>query len=452
MSSASPLDAVSSTAASTSSGFEAAESEASKPRLLIVKGTFEQFGGAERDLLRNLTAWSKHFDLHLVTLNLPEEAREMVSAAGVNWMTPVKQWKKPQGVWAEARAKASRQALSKWLNLLSFSEQGPGLKLLLQTVDAVHITSGVGSLEIVPITPDHLPLHLHLLEPPRGLYEEVLHRLPDGTPKRNLGMTKWLLSKQRNRDQRFVRELARTGIVSGNSRYIQKRIGAVYDIEAQLLLPSVDITAWGESHDKEWNALSKTYDITARDYVVTVGRVSFVKGTWETISMLRGSDIALAHVGGGIDAATQTHAAELGVRLVELPRLSDAELIAIVRNARAVVSHAHGEPFGLTPIEAQAAGTPALMVDDGGFRYTIEDGVSGRLLPRDDLPAWHKALDQAANEETRSEWAEAGRANITQMGLTPADQAKRLQTILGKLIATSERVSDDPAVAPTEEE
>jgi glycosyltransferase involved in cell wall biosynthesis len=449
MSSASPLDADSSATASRSAEIE---DKNSRPTLLVVKGTFEQFGGAEHDLLRNLTAWSKHFDLHLVTLNLPEEARTMVGAAGVRWMTPVRQWKKPQGMWSEARAKASRQALSKWMNLLAISEQGVGLKMLLQTVDAIHITSGVGSLEIIPLIPDKLPLHLHLLEPPRGLYEEVLHRLPDGTPKRNLGTTKWLLSKQRSRDQHFVRELARTGIVSGNSRYIQNRIEQVYDIEAELLLPSVDIAAWSESHNETWNALSKTHDIMAGDYVVTIGRVSFVKGTWETISMLQGSDLALAHVGGGIDEATKTHAAEMGVRLVELPRLADGELIALVQNARAVVSHAHGEPFGLTPIEAQAAGTPALMVDDGGFRYTVEDGVSGRLLPRDDSAAWHEALDQAANEENRSAWAAAGRANITEMGLTPKDQAERLQTILATLINQSNPSTGKVIDEATEEE
>ena len=86
--------------------------------------------------------------------------------------------------------------------------------------------------------------------------------------------------------------------------------------------------------------------------------------------------------------------------------------------ARAVISFAHGEPFGLTPVEAHAVGTPALMVKDGGFGTTITDGVSGRLLPRNDRAAWHAALEQAADMDTRAAWSEAGRARIAELAST----------------------------------
>ena len=99
----------------------------------------------------------------------------------------------------------------------------------------------------------------------------------------------------------------------------------------------------------------------------------------------------------------------------------------------AVISLARGEPFGLTPIEAQAAGTPALMVDEGGYRHTVEDGVSGRLLPRGDWDAWHAALEQAKDTEMRKSWAEAGRENIAKLGLRPEEQAATLASIIGKL-------------------
>jgi len=288
-----------------------------------------------------------------------------------------------------------------------------------------------------------MPLHLHLLEPPRGLYEDVLHRLPDGTPKRHLGLTEWLLSKQRSRDQRFVSDVARTGVISGNSRYIQQRMSDVYDIEVGLLPPSVDLDAWADQKSDEWAELAEAHDLQRHGFVVTVGRVSFVKGTWETISMLSESALPLALVGGGIDDATRAHAAENGVRLVEMPRLTDAELVALVQNARAVVSHAHGEPFGLTPIEAQAAGTPALMVDDGGFRHTVEDGVSGRLLPRKERGVWHAALEEAADLETRELWAAAGRASIADAGYTPVDQADRLAAIITPLLPDSGSIDEE---------
>ena len=88
---------------------------------------------------------------------------------------------------------------------------------------------------------------------------------------------------------------------------------------------------------------------------------------------------------------------------------------------------------GLTPIEAQAAGTPALMVNEGGYCHTVEDGTSGRLLPRDDWTAWHQALDEAANPENRKAWAMAGQENIATMGLQPQEQASTLAAIIDKL-------------------
>ena len=166
-----------------------------------------------------------------------------------------------------------------------------------------------------------------------------------------------------------------------------------------------------------------------------------MKGTWETLEMLSGTGIALYLIGGckpGDMALLRKRAAELGVELDIQPRLSQEELVALVKGARAVVSLAHAEPFGLTPIEAQAAGTPALMVDEGGFQHTVEDGVSGRLLPRGDWAAWHEALEQAADLDTRTVWAEAGRENISRMGLTPEDQAETLAGIFAGLWSDEE--------------
>jgi len=94
------------------------------------------------------------------------------------------------------------------------------------------------------------------------------------------------------------------------------------------------------------------------------------------------------------------------------------------------VSMAHGEPFGLTPVEAFSVGTPALMVNEGGFLDSVIDGVNGRLLPRSDYDAWHSALEQAADSGTRALWTEAGRTRIAEMDLSPDTHCHRLESIL----------------------
>ena len=328
----------------------------SKPRLLVVKGTFEQFGGAERDLLNNLEAWQEQFEITCASLHIPVEARERLESLGILFLTPAIPWGKPVGRWAEFRAKASRQASNRWWNMLEISEQGLRLRDVLATSDAIHLTSGVGSLEFSQLIPKDLPVHYHCLEPHRGLHEDVLHRNLDGSPKQNLALTKFLLGKQRRRDTSMTHDLAdrKKSAISGNSPWIQERIQSVYGEKAGLLWPSVNLDVWAGDCPP------------AEDCVVAIGVASYVKGTMDTIDMLEGTGLTYHHVGGGSaeDIATiEAHAVGKGVSLVVESRLSQADLVNLVKRSRAVVSLARGEPFGLTPIEAQAAGTPALMVD-----------------------------------------------------------------------------------------
>tara|TARA_A100001037_G_scaffold304410_1_gene341125 strand:+ start:62 stop:1249 length:1188 start_codon:yes stop_codon:yes gene_type:complete len=390
----------------------------------VIKGTFEQFGGAERDLLNNLPAWTKHFEVTLASLNLPQEARERLDAVDIPYLTPVRPFQVPRGAWAEMRALASRRAATAWTQMLDLTEQVTGLREVIANIDYIHLTSGVGSLEITGLIPKEIEIHYHCLEPHRGLYEDVLHREIDGTPKRSLSLTHFLLGKQRRRDRRYVEGLSKRGaVISGNSPWIQERIRDVYGIDAGLLLPTVDLSKWGSNSDE-----------IVENRVVTIGRASHVKGTWETINMLSGTNLALSLVGGGNSddlRRIEKHAEKHGVELTIEPRLSDAELASLVRCSLAMVSLAYDEPFGLTPIEAQAAGTPALMVDEGGFRYTIEDGISGRLLPRGDWQVWHSALEKSRDLATRESWSKAGQANVMAMGLRPENQADSLANLFG---------------------
>jgi len=396
-----------------------------RPRLLVAKGSFESMGGAERDLLRNLPAIAESFDVSVATLASASELGSACEGLGLELMYPEERWSPPQGVLSSVLDSGMDSASKAWLSI-------GGLIDSLNGFDCVHLTSGDGSLALLEHIPEMVPVHLHLLEPHRGLHEDVLHRGLDGTPKRSLGLTRAILSRSRRRDISAIRGLSlrSNSSISGNSSYTAGRISEVYGVRSGVLLPSVVSDEFPENAgEREPESVGELEG----EYVVSVGRASWVKGAWETISMLSGSGVALAHVGGGDEGdlrKLEGHAKSMGVGLWCAPRLSSPELASLYRGALAVVSMAHGEPFGLTPIEAQSVGTPALFVDEGGFRETIVDGVSGRLLPRGDFDEWHRALSEARDPENRSSWSENGRVAISEAGLDPRGHCDRLIAIL----------------------
>jgi glycosyltransferase involved in cell wall biosynthesis len=309
-----------------------------------------------------------------------------------------------------------------------------GLIETIDNFDFFHIVSGDGYLAIMELVPKNKTAHLYLHEPHRGYHEDSLHRKLNGKLKRPSLITKILLSKGRKNDLSIVRKFANnsTFFVSGNSSYSAQRSRDVYGIECGVLHPCVDQEEYSNDVGDIINPMKQT---TQAEYVVTVGTAIWAKATMETISMLSGTGISLAHVGGGTDAEKaqlEKHAKMNSVQLWIAPRLSSDELAKLMSDALAVVSMAHKEPFGLTPIEAFSIGTPALFVDEGGFRDTIVDGKCGRLIARENLTEWHAALDQARDAENRKNWSNFGRNRIGELKLSPKQQAEKIHQILQK--------------------
>ncbi len=52
------------------------------------------------------------------------------------------------------------------------------------------------------------------------------------------------------------------------------------------------------------------------------------------------------------------------------------------------------EPFGLTPLEAMACGTPVIGSDVGGIKFTVADGETGFLVPARDPGALAKRMER----------------------------------------------------------
>ena len=86
--------------------------------------------------------------------------------------------------------------------------------------------------------------------------------------------------------------------------------------------------------------------------------------------------------------------------------LSDAELRALYRGARAVLYPTLYEGFGFPAIEAQAAGVPVIFSALGSLKELI--GPLALIVPQDDINAWLAAVNEALSlEERRADLARA---------------------------------------------
>ena len=414
--------------------------------LLVVHGSFERMGGAQRDLISALPALGEGFAVvRLTTLHATKEVRDAGAAAGVTLIAPAEAVALAAGGLAEVTARASRMAAAAWRTL--WLDGASGLAAAGEACHAVHAVGGaLGTVEFLTLFPKGKPVHYHCLEPPRGLYEDVLHQGLDGSRRRPAWMTSALLWRQRRRDRGQVRRfLQQRGVsISGNSVPCAAQVAVVYDLEgrtgrhgeppprtaggrpryASALHHAVDLVDWPAEPDKAEHGAAATLPELPASYALTIGAATRVKGTLEALQVLAGSGLGLVLVGRAGPEELELLSLEssaLEVPFVHATDLSWHALRALMRGATAVVSLAHQEPFGLTPVEAMALGTPALMVDAGGFQDTVVDGETGRLLPRPGRPgdatdpaqqAWTKAITEAADPDTRAHWATAGRTRV----------------------------------------
>ena len=109
-------------------------------------------------------------------------------------------------------------------------------------------------------------------------------------------------------------------------------------------------------------------------------------------------------VGGESEEPDPARTPEIG-RLQEIARaIGVAERVTFVgRRARDELGYYYSaadvfvttpwyEPFGITPVEAMACGTPVIGSDVGGIKFTVRDGETGYLVPPDDPAALAERL------------------------------------------------------------
>jgi len=158
---------------------------------------------------------------------------------------------------------------------------------------------------------------------------------------------------------------ASADVYIANSTSVAERIRQVYGREARVVFPpvSVDPTLPAEP----------VPTLAGKTFFLMVGRSRGYKGAQPLVEAFRGMpEHVLAVAGGGkiLDAPAN---------VVSTGYVSEAKLRWLYANARALISVSR-EDFGLTPIEANAFGTPVLLLRAGGFLDSTDEGTSGLFI------------------------------------------------------------------------
>ena len=398
-------------------------------RLLVVKAAMTVNGGAARDVMRNLPCIAECFEVRFACLNLLDSQRKTLLSSGIQILEPFYQWQPGGGLLNEITAGQERSAAAAW-------KEHEAALAAIEWADAIHLTGGSGSMEFPAFVPADKPLHLHFLESKPGIHDGISHLNPDGSGGWRPGLMHLLQSRQRARIEKSFRGFAdnQNWSVSANSGFSARNLHRIYGIKGGVLYPSVDLTEFSREPSFGERAAFDAMGLgEVASYAVTVGRMSRFKGTYEAVEHLAGSGLGLVVIGGGKEsenAALRDYGNKVGVVVKVLSGIDSESMRAVMRNSAAIIGLAHGEAFGLTPIEAMALGVPPVFVNEGGYTETIVDQFNGRLVERGGIEAWHRALEQASDPGTRERWARNGLARIEELGLAPQDHAERLYSII----------------------
>lgn len=193
-------------------------------------------------------------------------------------------------------------------------------------------------------------------------------------------LAKWILHKMRIWDNRTANGVDH---FIANSKFIARRIKKVYGREADVIYPPVNVDRFSLNEEKD------NYYLTA-SRLVPYKRIDLIV---EAFSQMPNKKLIV--IGDGPEMNKIKNKASANVEI--LGYQSDSVMVDYMRRAKAFVFAAE-EDFGITPVEAQACGTPVIAFGKGGALETViefgQDSPTGILFKKQDT----REIIEAVNE------------------------------------------------------
>lgn len=168
-------------------------------------------------------------------------------------------------------------------------------------------------------------------------------------------------------EPRYREAVGRMDVVVANSRNVQSRLARYLGRDSVVVHPPIDTSGYRWAEDG--------------DFYLSVARLEPLKRVDMVIDAFRRMpERQLVVASGGSESGRLRERAAGSSNIHFTGWLEERELQRLVGRARAVIYIPVDEDFGMSPLEAMAAGKPVIGVAEGGLLETVVSGETGLLI------------------------------------------------------------------------